>query len=441
MGRYMPQSEIDRTAEYEIRIMAQRLSYLRGDLSDDAKKQNLLPLISLACSAGGYPETEKQLAALLKEPDSLQRLADEMRSFAAAYEENRDILRFHFHHPKEMLSQLEDLQREPILFRASEDYDPKRRFFISLDEIDKHLQRGGTDYRLGVYAFFLAHADTQDRERYVRSHHGEYSGFTSGNDSGTYTSKGFMFSHGSMSEPYAKIEWSWNKVVKRIDTMIRQGRFLSDEDRAAMQEYEHKQLARLIHGAFFDVPEAQPRPYSVNPIGSYWEGVQEVQEQLTDSVKVEEIRQMLVSVADDTKPEERYYNARQEALVTLTAYINGEYSLFGEKHEPLSLPESAEENMAQQAASSDLEETIALINAYCQEEFESDADFTDLSHVDLAFSSTGDHEHTIEVYADLVNYRIIYAVDGETVYTNACDSLSELNDYLIKQNGSINSHR
>lgn len=86
--------------------------------------------------------------------------------------------------------------------------------------------------------------------------------------------------------------------------------------------------------------------------------------------------------------------------------------------------------MAQQAASSDLEETIALINAYCQEEFESDADFTDLSHVDLAFSSTGDHEHTIEVYADLVNYRIIYAVDGETVYTNACDSLSELNDYL-----------
>ena len=430
MGRYMPQSEIDRTAEYEIRIMAQRLSYLRGDLSDDAKKQNLLPLISLACSAGGYPETEKQLAALLKEPDSLQRLADEMRSFAAAYEENRDILRFHFHHPKEMLSQLEDLQREPILFRASEDYDPKRRFFISLDEIDKHLQRGGTDYRLGVYAFFLAHADTQDRERYVRSHHGEYSGFTSGNDSGTYTSKGFMFSHGSMSEPYAKIEWSWNKVVKRIDTMIRQGRFLSDEDRAAMQEYEHKQLARLIHGAFFDVPEAQPRPYSVNPIGSYWEGVQEVQEQLTDSVKVEEIRQMLVSVADDTKPEERYYNARQEALVTLTAYINGEYSLFGEKHEPLSLPESAEENMAQQAASSDLEETIALINAYCQEEFESDADFTDLSHVDLAFSSTGDHEHTIEVYADLVNYRIIYAVDGETVYTNACDSLSELNDYL-----------
>lgn len=155
-----------------------------------------------------------------------------------------------------------------------------------------------------------------------------------------------------------------------------------------------------------------------------------MQEQLTDSVKVEEIRQMLVSVADDTKPEERYYNARQEALVTLTAYINGEYSLFGEKHEPLSLPESAEENMAQQAASSDLEETIALINAYCQEEFESDADFTDLSHVDLAFSSTGDHEHTIEVYADLVNYRIIYAVDGETVYTNACDSLSELNDYL-----------
>ncbi len=77
-----------------------------------------------------------------------------------------------------------------------------------------------------------------------------------------------------------------------------------------------------------------------------------------------------------------------------------------------------------------LQESMQLINEYCQSVFETDAEFEDLSHVDLAFSSTSDSEHTVEVSADLENFRIVYQVDGQTVATTDCDSLSELNVYL-----------
>lgn len=77
-----------------------------------------------------------------------------------------------------------------------------------------------------------------------------------------------------------------------------------------------------------------------------------------------------------------------------------------------------------------LQESIRLINEYSQSVFESDAEFEDLSHVDLAFSSTSDSEHTVEVSADLENFRIVYQVDGQTVFTTDCDSRSELNEYL-----------
>ena len=101
-----------------------------------------------------------------------------------------------------------------------------------------------------------------------------------------------------------------------------------------MPEYERLQLAIIIQGAFFDLPDSQPIPFSHNPIADYWKNVEEIQGQLTDPVKVEEIYQMLVSVADGTKPEDRYYTSRQEALDAMLSYREGTYSLFGEKREP-----------------------------------------------------------------------------------------------------------
>ena len=71
-----------------------------------------------------------------------------------------------------------------------------------------------------------------------------------------------------------------------------------------------------------------------------------------------------------------------------------------------------------------------LINAYCMEVFEQEADFSDLSHVPLAFSSTSDSAHTVEISVDLVSFRLSYLVDGSEAASIQCAGFHDLNELL-----------
>ena len=63
--------------------------------------------------------------------------------------------------------------------------------------------------------------------------------------------KGVHFSHGSITEPYAKVGAEMERGWKSASAhMIAQGRFLSEDYRAAMPQYEKHQLARNIHYCF-----------------------------------------------------------------------------------------------------------------------------------------------------------------------------------------------
>ena len=92
------------------------------------------------------------------------------------------------------------------------------------------------------------------------------------------------------------------------------------------------------------------------------------------------------------------------------------------------LPE--QDGNQQSLGQSPLETAKELIHLYCQETFEQDADYSDLAHVDLAYGSTSDSQHTVEIFADLTESRLVYQVDKETVHEVRCENLSELNSYL-----------
>ena len=520
MGRYMPQQELDRVVEYEQRTLAERLALTARDFSQDARDAGYAPTLNLALSAkGGFPEIEQQIFELLKNPDMLQKITAEWNEFVEAHEKNRELLRFSHARPKELLQLLTDLERELITFTAAEAYEPQRRFFISMDEIDNVLRGGSAEYRLAVYSYFVNHPDLKDREKYLKNYHGEYSGYHGGNDNRTYTSKGLAFSHGDLTQPYAKVELKWGSIAKRIGIMISQDRFLSDKDREAMAGYEIRQLARSIHGFFIDAPELYPRPYKFNAIADYWEGVQEVFEQLTVPARVEEIYQMMLPLWEATPQDDRHYEIRKAGLENMQAYRDGTYSVFnlGQTLRPLfATPEipskekqsnhyhdlasellhfykeydpydyrdnmelgdtdaDALDSLEQQLQNAEqrrgildtlqayldntdpeediaselelfmeqlqdladepvpndaLEEAKLLINEYCMEEFGQEADYSDFSHVDLAFSATSDSAHAVEIFADLTAFRLVYQVDGEVVHEIACDSLTELNSYL-----------
>ncbi|WP_330616903.1 LPD11 domain-containing protein [Mediterraneibacter gnavus] len=337
LGRYMPQSELDRVDGYERQQRAAQLWYLRQDFAEGTADAGYLPTVNAIYGKNhGFPEESAAISDLLGHPEGLQNLRDELEQFVQAYRENRELLRFHFHRPQKLLEQLSDLQREPLHFTAAEGYAPQRRFFISGDEID-NLLRGGkrsTDYRLAVYSFYRNHTERKERENFLKHYHGEYSGHSGGNDDVTYQlSKGVSFSHGSITAPYAKVELKWNAVEKRVSAMIAQGRFLTDEDRAAMPQYEKHQLARNIRTFFENVPQEQPHPY---PFGfDYWDAVKLIEPQLDDPARVEEIYQMMVPVWEATPQDDRMYALRQQAFENLTAFRQGTFTLFAEHKEPV----------------------------------------------------------------------------------------------------------
>ena len=336
LGRYMPQSELDRVDGYERQQRAAQLWYLRQDFAEGTADAGYLPTVNAIYGKNhGFPEESAAISDLLGHPEGLQNLRDELEQFVQAYRENRELLRFHFHRPQKLLEQLSDLQREPLHFTAAEGYAPQRRFFISGDEID-NLLRGGkrsTDYRLAVYSFYRNHTERKERENFLKHYHGEYSGHSGGNDDVTYQlSKGVSFSHGSITAPYAKVELKWNAVEKRVSAMIAQGRFLTDEDRAAMPQYEKHQLARHIRTFFENVPQEQPHPY---PFGfDYWDAVKLIEPQLDDPARVEEIYQMMVPVWEATPQDDRMYALRQQAFENLAAFRQGTFTLFAEHKEP-----------------------------------------------------------------------------------------------------------
>ena len=341
LGRYMPQSELDEVEHYERMQLADSIAYTSRDITKEAREAGFLPLTMLAHSVkGGYPEVQKQIYGLLCEPDTLQKCVDEWEAFNDALDAGQDLLRFRGYRPKEILQRLRDLQREPLHFTVADGFTPDRQFFISDDEIDEVLREGSgnTDYRLGVYAFYATHKDKTEREKYLKDYHGEYSGHCGGNDNITrIRGKGIEFSHGSITDPYAKVTLKWPEAAKRIGELISRDKFLSEADQAAMPKYEREQLARKIVNFFMDTPEDVVRPFSQNAIADYWECVKTVATQLSDADRVQEIYQNMLPAWEATKEEDRHYTLRKQGIEAMRAYLDGTYSVFG-LEKPLQMP-------------------------------------------------------------------------------------------------------
>ena len=342
LGRYMPQSELDQVPDFERLELAKSLMYARREFSDEARDAGYLPLTTLTYSAkGGFPEIEVQMQRLLEDRDTLSQLVDEWTLFAAAYEKDRSLLRSRWYDPIALLRRLEDLQREPLVFTAADGYDPQRRFFISDDEIDRILRGSERSFesRLDTFSFFSRNTDAKERERFLKQQHGEYSGYHGGNDNQTYTSAGLSFSHGSLGAPYAQVELKWPAITKRVSDMISMGRFLYPSDAERMADYEVKQLAKLVMNFFQDTPDGFTKP-TERSIFDYWDGVADIQGQLTDPERVREIYEtMMLPLWNATLPGDRFYPERERGMEAMQAYQAGTFSVFGRDNSLRPLPQ------------------------------------------------------------------------------------------------------
>lgn len=86
----------------------------------------------------------------------------------------------------------------------------------------------------------------------------------------------------------------------------------------------------------------------------------------------------------------------------------------------------AEQQAKRDARQAEIDYAEKTIADFCEREGLGEPDFSDLTHIDLAYSTTGDGEHEIQVYANFLRNEIVYLVDGSFVDSARFDSTRAL---------------
>ena len=325
MGRYMPQSELDKADSIEIKAIADHLWYLHQDRADGYK----FSFLPEELFKGGFPDSTTRIAELLTQPDELQNIIDGLRDFAADYGQDRSLLRFHLpaHHPQTVLDYLVDLQSEPLVFTADESVSTARPGFITQDEVDRVLAGGSgvEDGHYRIYSYFLQDHTAKEKADFLKHEYGTGGGSRTGFDE-WHDSKGIAYSRENNHMPYDKVILSWPKVAKRIDELITDGRYMSEAQLDHLPEYEKDHLAGEVYSFYPYQPEDLSRPF---PYGTdYSDGKKIVRPQLDDPARVAEILIQMAAILDNTADFDRNYERMRKAVDDLTAYQNGTFSLF-----------------------------------------------------------------------------------------------------------------
>lgn len=73
-----------------------------------------------------------------------------------------------------------------------------------------------------------------------------------------------------------------------------------------------------------------------------------------------------------------------------------------------------------------LDKAKYLINSFCEAEYDSEADFSDLHNVGIAYTTLTDDELPVQVTADLIDFKITYEFNGEVYNTEQYDSIDDM---------------
>ena len=86
----------------------------------------------------------------------------------------------------------------------------------------------------------------------------------------------------------------------------------------------------------------------------------------------------------------------------------------------------AEQQAKRDARQAEIDYAEKTIADFCEREGLGEPDFSNLTHIDLAYSTTGDGEHEIQVHANFLRNEIVYLVDGSFVDSARFDNTRAL---------------
>nr|WP_243243858.1 SNF2-related protein [Ruminococcus sp. D54t1_190329_F1] len=244
-GQFASNVELAEAAGYERSLLSEKLWYLYHDFSEEARKAGYLSCLS-EIKGNGFPEETRRLMEQLSEPAFRQTLKEEYAAFWTAYQQDRDLLRFHYHRPREIWENLKDLDLPRRTFSSELSQVPTVQHFITEDEIDAAMT-GGSSFAGGkgrIYAFFMANHTDKEKVRFLKDEYGiggrshALSGAThSGED---HDGKGLHYK----KQDCPDVHLNWEKVAKRITSLVQKDRYLTEQEQAQYDKIQaEKELA------------------------------------------------------------------------------------------------------------------------------------------------------------------------------------------------------
>ena len=240
-GEFCSQDIIDSAAEKEIKDIADHLWYLHQD-TDKSIYQYFIPDDMFK---RGFSDSTERIRNALLDKVTLQEYINGLEQFVTDYEQNRDILRFHFHKPKELLYRLKDLQIERRQFVTNPDFTFKGHYFISEREKDAMLGYGSgvSDGKFRINSYFKEDHTLPEQIKFLKKEYGIGGGSRRGGDE-WHDSKGIMYMRGEkIGSPDCKVLLKWNEVAERISRLVREGKYITQKD-IADKVYDSKRIVQ-----------------------------------------------------------------------------------------------------------------------------------------------------------------------------------------------------
>ena len=263
-GQFASNVELAEAAGYERSLLSEKLWHLYHDLSEDARKAGYLSCLS-EIKGNGFPEETRRLTEQLSDPAFRQTLKEEYAAFWTAYQQDRDLLRFHYHRPREIWENLKDLDLPRRTFSSELSKVPTVQHFITEDEIDAAMT-GGSSFAGGkgrIYAFFMENHTDKEKVRFLKDEYGiggrshALSGAThSGED---HDGKGLHYK----KQDCPDVHLNWEKVAKRITSLVQKDRYLTEQEQTQYDKIQSEQeLAEedAIQAQQPEMEEEAPKP-------------------------------------------------------------------------------------------------------------------------------------------------------------------------------------
>ena len=272
-GTFATNLEVAEAPRNERQRIAAEVWGLYHDLSDEAKSLGHLSCLSNIRSTN-YPEETERLTDELANPAFRETLLLEYRVFDDAYRENRELLRFHYHRPQVLLTQLEELSMPRKEYHCNMAALPETGKFITEDEIADSLANGSSfeGGKNRIYAFFQNQHSLKEKADFLKEEYGTggRSHAVSG-ESGSFeehSSKGIVLKKSDCTD----IQMNWNKVASRISELIRLNRYFTPDEQVLYDEKLAQATARTIaYNSYNAVKEAHPDDIVLYQIGDFFE--------------------------------------------------------------------------------------------------------------------------------------------------------------------------